>query len=245
MRSTLAKAGTGMALMIAIGLVALALGTPAAGAAESQDDGWAVIFATETEGTTGQIAEALALHDWLLAHGWEDSHITLLADHLDADAAPTMENLQGAIAEVAQSSGSRSTVFIAIMDHGQESYSHFYFNAANGQVSHSQFAGWVNGIVSYKKMVVDVSFRYSGGFIQSLTGPNRVVVSSHTTIQNFMPNHFSLADGLGSESADVNGDGQVSVQEAFYYEANMIFAQYPGTQTPQIYNSAGTVILAL
>jgi len=245
MNKTLAKAGTGATLLIAMGLVALALGAPAVGALESKDDAWAVIFATETNGSTGQIAEGWALHNWLLGHGWLDSHIKFLADHPSADATPTTENLQSAISYVAQRSNSNSMVFIAVMDHGQEGPGCYYFDAANGQVSNSQLAGWVNGIQNYKKMVIEVSFRYAGGFIQSLTGPNRVVVSSHTSSQNYMPNHFILSEGLGAPGADTNGDGYISVQEAFCHQAIKISTQFPGTQTPQIYDGAGMVNLAV
>jgi hypothetical protein len=146
MYKTLAKAGTGATLLIAFALVALALGAPAAGALESKDDAWAVIFATETEGNTGQIAEGLAIHNWLLGHGWLDSHIRFLADSASADAAPTVENLQGALSNVAQKSNSNSNVFIAVMDHGQTSDGYITFSASNGQVSSGQFGGWVNGI---------------------------------------------------------------------------------------------------
>jgi hypothetical protein len=236
MERKLAKAGTGAALLIATALVVLAYGAPAAGALESKNDAWAVIFATETNGNTGQIAEGWALHNWLIGHGWLDSHITFLADSQNADARPTVENLQGALSSVGQKSNSNSQVFIAVMDNGQVSNGDIFFSASNGLVSSGQFTNWVNGIGVYKKMVVDVSFKFSGGFISGLAGTNRVVISSHTSNQDYMPNHFSLSDGLGTSSI---------VQEAFTYEAIKISKDYPGTQTPQIYDSAGSVNLAV
>ena len=236
MRKTLAKAGTGAALLIATALVALALGAPAAGALENKNDAWAVIFATETEGNTGQIAEGWALHNWLIGHGWLDSHITFLAEHGSADAAPTRENLQGALSVVAQKSSSNSLVFIAVMDNGHTINGDITFSASNGQIGTAMLAGWVNGIGTYKKMVIDVSFSYSGGFIPALSGTNRVVMSSHTATQSCMPNQFSLAEGLGASSI---------LQEAFYNQASKISTQYSGTQTPQIYDGAGTVSLAV
>lgn len=244
MRRTLAKAGTGATLLIATALVALALGAPAAGALESRDDAWAVIFATETDGSSGQIAEGWALHNWLLGHGWMESHVVFLADHPGADGAPTKENLQGAISSVGQKSDSNSLVFIAVMDHGHEGQGQYYFDAQNGPISNSQLGDWMNGITC-KKMVVEVSFRYSGGFIQSLSGANRVVISSHTSSQSCMPNNFLLSEGLGAASADGNGDGCVSVQEAFCSQATKITSQFPEGQTPQIYDGAGTVSLAV
>jgi hypothetical protein len=231
--------------LIAIALVALALGAPAAGALESRDDAWAVIFATETGGSTGQIAEGWALHNWLLGHGWLDSHIKFLADFASADAAPTRESLQSAISGVAQSSNPQSLVFIAVMDYGQEVMGDHSFSTSNGQVDTTSFGNCVNGITSYKKMVVEVSFRYSGAFIQSLAGANRVVVSSHTSTQGYMTNHFLVSEGLGAAGADTNADGAISVQEAFYHQASKISTRFTGTQTPQIYDGAGTVNLAV
>jgi hypothetical protein len=235
MRKTIAKAGTGAALLIATAFIALAFGSPAAGASDSQNDAWAVIFATETDGNTGQIAEGWALHNWLVGHGWLDSHITFLADHSGADGVATKENLQGALSSVAQRSNSNSLVFIGVMDKGQNVNGDLTFSATNGQIGIGTLAGWVNGIGTCKKMVIDVSFSYSGGFIQALSGTNRVVMSSHTATQSYMPNHFSLAEGLGASSI---------VQQAFCNQANKISKEYPGTQTPQIYDGAGTVSLA-
>ncbi len=245
MRKMLAKAGTGAAMLTAIGLVALALCAPAAGALENKEDAWAVIFATETDGSTGQIAEGLALHDWLLGHGWLDSHIAFLADNAGADAMPTRENLQSAISGVAQNSNGNSIVFITIMDYGQSVNGDFTFSSSNGPISTTTLSGWVNGVTNYKKMVVEVSFRYSGGFIQSLCGTNKVVISSHTSTQSTMPNHFNLSEGLGAAGVDTSGDGYVSIQEAFIQQAAKITTQYPGTQTPQIYDSAGAFNLAV
>jgi len=245
MRKTLAKAGTGASMLITVGLIALALGAPAAGALESKNDAWAVIFATPAGSDNGPMAEGWALHNWLINHGWMDSHIKFLADFTGADAAPTKENLQGAIAELAQKSNSNSLVVISVMDHGEFGMVDSYFNAKNGLVSGVELSGWVNGIANYKSMVVEASFRYSGGFLSPMGGASRVVVTSHATTEGGLPNHYSLSEGLSASGADTNGDGYVSVQEAHAFECAKIARDFPGSQHPQMDSNGGTVILSV
>lgn len=232
-------------MLIGIGLVALALGTPMAGALESKNAAWAVIFATDTQGGNAQTTEGLALHNWLLNHGWSDDHIKFLAIDPNADGTPTRENLQAALGAIGQKSNTNSEIFISVLDDGQYGNGDWYFSASNGPVSAGQFANWVNQIGTFKKMAIELSFRYSGGFIPALTGTNRVIVTSHASNENYAPNHFVFSEGLSNLSADTNHDGYVSVQEAFTFEYNKIINQYPGTQTPQINDNAGQVILTV
>jgi hypothetical protein len=232
-------------VLIAIGLMAIALGTPMAGALESKNAAWAVIFATDSQGGNAQTTEGLALHNWLLAHGWSDDHIKFLAVDPNADAQPTKENLQAALGFIGQRSSTNSEIFIATLDDGVWGNGDWSFSASNGQISAGQFANMVNQIGTYKKMAIELSFRYSGGFIPALAGNNRVIVTSHASNENYAPNHFVFSEGLGNPSADTNHDGYVSVQEAFSFEYTKIINQYPGTQTPQMNDNAGQVILSV
>jgi hypothetical protein len=245
MRKTLAKAGTGVAILIGLGLVALALGTHMAGALESKNAAWAVIFATDSQGGNAQTSEGLALHNWLLNHGWSDDHIKFLGIDPNADGQPTKENLQAALGAIGQRSSTSSEIFISVLDDGQWGNGDWYFSASNGPVSAGQFANWVNQIGTYKKMAIELSFRYSGGFIPALAGNNRVIVTSHASNENYAPNHFVFSEGLSNPLADTNNDGYNSVQEAFSFEYNKIIGQYPGTQVPQKNDNAGPVILSV
>lgn len=228
-----------------VGLMLLGMGLPAGGAVEldSKDYAYAVIFAVDEDGDYGPINEGWALHNWLIDHGWLDSHITFLADHDGADGPATKENLRGAIEYIANHSSSESKVFISVMDHESWINGHCYIQTKNGLVSVLELRDWINDIAIYKSMTIELSSRYSGAFIEDLSGEDRLIVTSHTYSESYTPNHFLLSESLSDPAADTSGDGFVSVQEAFAHQANKIQQQYPGTQTPQIEDSAGTVIL--
>lgn len=222
------------------GILVLALGLPGAGALLPREDAWAVIVAT---GNDGQVPEALALHDWLIAHGWQDSHVRFLAAHTLADGPATMANIHSAISSVAAVSKPSSMIFISVLDEQQWSDGQVYFHAEDGLVSSVQLGGWVNEIQTYAKMGIEVSGRYTAAFIPNLLGLNRVVVTSHASTESYTPNNYRLSVAFQSSCADTNKDGYISLQEAHDYEYQFIMQHFPGTQTPQMAGSGGQLIL--
>jgi hypothetical protein len=223
------------------GITVLALVLPGAGALPPKEDAWAVIFATDG-GNNGQVAEGLALHGWLLDHGWMDSHIVFLADHSLADGQATKANIQAALAAVAGVSDGSSSVFISALDYGQWVDGQYYYDAADGQICGPELAAWIAPI-NAGEMAIEVSTRYSGALIPDLAGPGRLVVTSHAAMEDQSMNNYRLSVGLGSSCADQNYDGYVSFQEAHNYEAQFIQTHFPGTQTPQLLNAGGDLNL--
>ncbi len=245
MKTTTVSKRAAAALGTFTALMLLSLGMPAGGAVEldSKDHAYAVIFAVREGEDSAPIEEGWAMHNWLIAHGWLDSHITFLADHASADGQATKENLQGAIADVASEATSESKVLIGVLDHGTWINGHCYIQATDGLISGTELDSWLDDIADYKTMVIELSSRYSGAFISDVSGPNRLIVTSHTYSESYTPNHFLLSEGLSDPGADTSGDGYVSVQEAFAHQYNKIMEQYPNIQTPQLENNWGTVIL--
>jgi hypothetical protein len=237
------KVVTGTAAFALAGMIVLALGTPGAAALMSKNSAYAVIFATASGSDQSPITEGWALHNFLLAHGWTHSHIKFLASHPNADATPTKAHLQSALSDVAGDTDSNSLVFIAVMDQGMWNDTDYYFSASDGTVSSTTLGGWVNDISTYSKMALEVSFKYSGGFLTNLNGTNRTFVSSHASSESYSPNHYKLSVGLVNAQADTNNDGYVSFQEAHALECADIAAHYPGTQTPQKQDNSGEIIL--
>jgi hypothetical protein len=234
---------SGAAIVAVAGIMVLALGTPGAGALPPKNDAYAVIFATPEGACNDPIVEGLALYDWLLGHGWVPNHIKFLADNQSADGMPTVNGIHSAISYIANHTNWNSLVFIAALDHTQDSPPNYYYHASDGNISNSQMGSWVNEIHSFNKMTIVVGGMHSGGFIPSLEGANRVVATSHASPESLSPHHYKLSEGLGTPSADINHDGYVSFQEAHNYEVVRINQYWPGSQTPQLHDHAGTVIL--
>jgi len=208
----------------------------------SSDDAWAVIFATDESGTA-QVDEGWALHNWLIDHGWQDDHIVFLADHEGADGEPSLDNIHDAISDVAAVTEGDSLVFISALDDVQYSDGNVYFHASDGSFSQDQLGIWVNEITNYGKMGIEVSGKYTGAFIAPLFGHDRAIVTSHAATENYDTNNYKLSVGLGMSGADYNGDTHVSLQEAHAYEAMYILKHYENTQTPQILDCCGDLIL--
>lgn len=245
MKTTTLRRRAAAAFGALVGLMLLSLGMPAGGAVEldSRDHAYAVIFAVREGEDSAPIEEGWAMHNWLIAHGWLDSHITFLADHASADGQATKENLQNAIEYVASHASSESKVLVGVLDHITWINGRCYIQATNGLISGTELDDWLDGIASYRSMVIELSSRYSGAFISDLSGTHRLIVTSHTYSESYTPNHFLLSESLSDPDADTSGDGYVSVQEAFTDQYNKIMDQYPNTQTPQLDNNWGTVIL--
>lgn len=236
---------SGAAILAVAGIMVLALGTPGVGALPPKNDAYAVIFATPEGANNDPITEGWALHNWLLGHGWVHSHIKFLANHQSADGPPTVNGIHNAISYVASQSNGNSLVFIAALDHSEFIPPTYYYHASNGLISNSQMGSWVNEITTFDKMAVVVGGMHSGGFISSLQGNDRVVATSHAASETLSPHHYKLSEGLSTSSADTNGDGYVSFQEAHNYEVAKINQYWPGSQTPQLNDQAGTVILTV
>ena len=100
-------------------------------------------------------------------------------------------------------------------------------------ITDDEFAAEVNKITSYRKMIVQMKQCFSGGFVEDLTAPNRIVMSSCAPTQlswshtsgsygEFTYHYFAALtgnkpDGSGSVNADSNGNAKVSILEAYNY----------------------------
>jgi hypothetical protein len=101
------------------------------------------------------------------------------------------------------------------------------------QITDDQFAAEVNKITNYGTMIIQMKQCFSGGFVADLTRPNRIVMSSasptqiswaHSSLQygEFTYWYFAALtgnkpDGSGAVNADTNGDGKVSILEAYNF----------------------------
>ena len=92
-------------------------------------------------------------------------------------------------------------------------------------------------------MGIEVSGKYTGTYIAPLCGHDRTIVTSHAATESYDTNNYRLSVGLGISGADFNGDTHVSFQEAHAYECMYIMNHYKNTQTPQILDCTGDIIL--
>jgi len=124
-------------------------------------------------------------------------------------------------------------------------------------ITDDQFALELNKIQNFSKIIIQMKQCFCGGFTADLTKPNRIIMASASPIQpswahsslnygEFTYWYFSALtgnkpDGSGTVNADTNGDGKVSILEAYnfarshdtrpempYYEDNGVLPYHSG-----------------
>lgn len=103
--------------------------------------------------------------------------------------------------------------------------------------SDDEFATEINKIRNYKEMIIVCEQCFSGGMLRDLNGPRRIIMSAATDVQvsrarrpELIFNEFSFwfmaalsgekPDGAGRVNADTDGNGRVSMAEAFNFAAS-------------------------
>jgi len=96
-----------------------------------------------------------------------------------------------------------------------------------------EFAAEINKITRFRRIVIQMEQCFSGGFIADLTAPNRIIMSacsrfefsyaaSSCPLDEFTFWYFAALtgtkpDGSGTVNADTNGDGKISILEAYNF----------------------------
>lgn len=164
--------------------------------------------------------EAMALHDYFVSKGFDEDHIILLVDFDDdnpiVDGPATKGNIFASLDFLAQVATDDSFVFIGILDWGHEGSTGYYVEL-NDEPLYDYELGIKLETISYDKMVVNLVFRYSGGFIDEVSGNMRLITCSNKNNID-VDTHYKLSEGLTHPLADFDGNGKISFEEAFLYE---------------------------
>ncbi len=185
--------------------------------------------------------DLVAMYTILTSKGYPASNITVIyADGVPkSNAMPvhysaSKANIATAFTNLASKVGSENDVYIMLNDHGSQlSGGHAGLCLWYDTMSDTEFAAQVNKITKFRRMVIQMKQCYSGGFVDDLTAPNRVVMASCAANQvswakatlDFGEFTYwymsalkgSFVDGAGPVNADTTGDGKVSMVEAWNY----------------------------
>jgi len=184
--------------------------------------------------------EAMNLYSYFIDHGFDDTHVILLVDFAQApqiDGPATKGNIVAALDFLANATGEDSFVFISILDWGYPDGDHYYIDLSDEPLYDYELSAKVDAI-PYEKMVINLVFRHSGGFIDFLKGDNRLVMAScknNVDVQT----HYYLSEGLTTPSADSDHNGRISFEEAFKYEKLKVSLEWDEPQPVKSDNIPG------
>lgn len=210
-------------------------------AADIPESGKALIVAPVVNGDQSALQKALDMRAYLLSRGWSDSDIVFLTGGLSepfVDGPATPERVMEELDNLATYADGDTYVQINIYDHAADTDGLLVFHLEGGDLSVDTFVQKVNSITC-DWMFLELSTNYAENVAKGIiTKDSHIIMCSHAENQVTEFNYFNIVKGLTNPEADTNGDGSVSLEEAFYFEYNVVTDLSDGEQTPVMYDNA-------
>jgi hypothetical protein len=144
-----------------------------------------------------------------------------------SDAAATKAAVTKALADVAGKADEQDTVVIVLFGHGTFAAKVAKFNLTGPDMTPQDFAPLLAKMKS-KRVVLANTTSASGPFVEALSGPGRVIVAATRTGSEMFATLFGgpFVEAFGTEAADADRDGKVSILEAFDHAKRAVAASY-------------------
>jgi hypothetical protein len=209
---------------------------------------WAVVVGVNryqrAGDTLGSVADATVLRDELLRRGWRADHVLVLTDE-QATGAMVRQTL----AWLARSTDERSTVVFSMSGHARHASGVSALWPTDSDFIWASELGELLAPIRADQLWASFQGCHAEGLRASgVEGPGRVITYSSKTAEKSFEDpevgHSVLGNYLFREGfqlgwGDGNGDGRVSVQEAFAWAAPRATTRTAGQQTPVIADGLG------
>jgi hypothetical protein len=164
----------------------------------------------------------------LLQGGYKEEDIYYLfegATEPDVDYESTLENLESVVTQISKKSTEKDTLLFIFIGHGGFDGTNSSYALADTNIQDDRLAAMFS-ILKRDKLIIVFSPCNTGGFVDDLSGPNTIFISSTRKDESnraaFIEPFLSAFDGSG----DANSDGKVSFAEAFNYASQSVKDQY-------------------
>jgi hypothetical protein len=154
--------------------------------------------------------------------GVSKENVTLVSgDHA------TREEVTKAFGALATAAGEDDTVMIVLFGHGTFANKVAKFNLKGPDMTPDDFGALLKRLKSKRVVFVDTASG-SGPFLETLSGPGRVIVTATRTGAEQFATLFGgpFVEAFSTEAADADRNGRVSVLEAFEYARQQVAASY-------------------
>lgn len=219
---------------------------------------WAVLigvsdYAGNTDDLKGSARDAYALRDHLLSLGWRSDHI-----YVATDSSATRDGILKAIRWLASKTNNRSAAVFHFSGHewptrttadGDNETRDVAIRAHDNRLIVDGELGRELGKVNANRFWIDLSLCRAGGFQDAgMIKPGRVLTysSPESELSYEDPNvghsvfsYYSIVQGMRDGHADRNGDGTISVEEAFQFSRTPVIDRTGGRQHPLMIDKLG------
>ena len=167
-------------------------------------------------------AQAVALQAALTERHGIESVVYLgerpeIAPELIADKS-TRANVLKVLGELSQRSGPEDRLLVILIGHGTVDRSEAQFNVPGPDLTPTDFQ---LGLIAFPTQTLALvhTGSASGGFVQPLSGPNRIIITATRTARERNATEFAqfFVDAVTGESADLDKDERLSLLEAYLY----------------------------
>jgi hypothetical protein len=230
-----------LALLAGVAVLAPALAVQPAAAL--QDGATHVLIVT---GLSGEPRFAEQYREWGAAlveaatarHGVPAANVVWLAEredvHAQVQARSSLDNIEASLRRLADATTAADRVLLLFFGHGTFANGETLVNVPGPNLRGSALAEMLASIPARVAVVNTASS--SGGFIQELAAPDRVVITATRTgferNETIFGGHF-VAALTGSADADTDNDGRVSLLEAYEYARREVAREYQRTNRLQ------------
>jgi hypothetical protein len=164
--------------------------------------------------------------------GVPESDIVYLAENPARDAArikaaSTKENIERELTALGARSKTGDVLFVMLIGHGSGDGTASKFAIPGPDITANDFARVLDGIAGPTIAFVNTTSA-SGGFIATLSGPNRVIATATKSDMERNETRFAnyFVQAYATDVADADKDGRVSVLEAFDYARREVARAY-------------------
>jgi hypothetical protein len=137
------------------------------------------------------------------------------------------EAIAEAVDRLARAARPGDTVFVVLIGHGASATGGARFNLPGPDLTAAEYASLLNRFAAQTVVFVNAASS-SGGFVQALSGKNRVIITATTTDGERNQTRFGeyFAEAFTADGADGDKDGRVSVLEAFNWARTRVADSY-------------------
>jgi hypothetical protein len=132
--------------------------------------------------------------------------------------SPTLEQIRARFAELAKQVKPADSMVVILIGHGSYDGKDYKFNIPGPDITASELAALLDRVPAQKQLVVNMT-SCSGGSIEALRRPNRIVISATKSGSEKNATNFAryFAEALREPAADTDKNEAVSALEAFRY----------------------------